>query len=281
MIKKGLNFHQTFKPEHNLLCGLLQSLTECSGKTAQEISKLTGIPTGESSGKVVPTIYYLEYMGLITEHIKNREFILDYTNLGKSVLSEDPGFMEELTLLLLHCMLVRKNNGAELWSYIVCKLMPKYHGRISKVNFDKELEINFGKSVNLAPFNGTYTGLFSNIRALDVTNDGYKLQTQTINLDYIYLYGFVLYAYWSDWLDGLTDEEKAMKKTSDNEITSVELEEIGFRYPFGWTEQEEYQVLELLQDKGIISLNRRMVRLTIRKIKIEDEILSMLYSELC
>lgn len=281
MIKKGLNFHQSFKPEHNLLCSLFQSLTECSGKTAQEISKLTGIPTGESSGKVVPTICYLEYMGLITEHIKNREFVLDYTNLGKNVLSEDPGFMEELTLLLLHCMLVRKNNGAELWSYIICNLMPKYHGHISKVNFDKELELNFGKSVSLAPFNGTYTGLLSNIRALDVTNDGYHLQTQTINLDYIYLYGFILYVYWSDWLDGLTDEEKVKKKSSSIEITSVQLEEIGFRYPFGWTEQEEYQVLELLQDKGIISLNRQMVPFTIRKIKIEDEILSMLYSELC
>ena len=281
MIKKGLNFHQSFKPEHNLLCSLMQSLAECSGKTAQEISKLTGIPTGDSSGKVVPTIYYLEYMGLIVENLKNKKFILGYTELGKRVLTEDPGFMEELTLLLLHCMLVRKNNGAELWNYIICNLIPKYHGRISKVNFDKELQINFGKSVNLAPFNGTYTGLFSNIGTLDVTNDGYNLQKQTINLDYIYLYGFVLYAYWSDWLDGLTDEEKITKKTSDIEITSVQLEEIGFRRPFGWTEQEEYQVLELLQDKGVISLNRQMVPFTIRKIMIEDEISNLLYSELC
>lgn len=281
MIKKGLNFHQSFKPEHNLLCSLMQSLAECSGKTAQEISKLTGIPTGDSSGKVVPTIYYLEYMGLIVENLKNKKFILGYTELGKRVLTEDPGFMEELTLLLLHCMLVRKNNGAELWNYIICNLIPKYHGRISKVNFDKELQINFGKSVNLTPFNGTYTGLFSNIGTLDVTNDGYNLQKQTINLDYIYLYGFVLYAYWSDWLDGLTDEEKITKKTSDIEITSVQLEEIGFRRPFGWTEQEEYQVLELLQDKGVISLNRQMVPFTIRKIMIEDEISNLLYSELC
>ena len=281
MIKKGLSFHQSFKPEHNLLCSLLQSLPECSGKTAQEISKLTGIPTGDSSGKVVPTIYYLEYMGLIVENLKNKKFILGYTELGKRVLTEDPGFMEELTLLLLHCMLVRKNNGAELWNYIICNLIPKYHGRINKVNFDKELQINFGKSVNLAPFNGTYTGLFSNIGTLDVTNDGYNLQKQTINLDYIYLYGFVLYAYWSDWLDGLTDEEKKKKKKSDIEITSVQLEEIGFRRPFGWTEQEEYQVLELLQDKGVISLNRQMVPFTIRKIMIEDEISNLLYSELC
>ena len=73
MIKKGLNFHQSFKPEHNLLCSLMQSLAECSGKTAQEISKLTGIPTGDSSGKVVPTIYYLEYMGLIVENLKNKK----------------------------------------------------------------------------------------------------------------------------------------------------------------------------------------------------------------
>ena len=178
---KGLDFHQTFKPERNCLIGLLTDLPECSGKTAQEISKITGIPTGASSGKVVPSICYLEYMGLITEQISNKRYDLQYTRLGDCVLAEDPGLIEDLTLLLLHCMLSRKRNGAALWSFIVTDLLPKYHGKIKKSNFDKELELHFGKGVNLAPFNGTYTGLFEQLGILKVSGDGYFMQEHPAN----------------------------------------------------------------------------------------------------
>ena len=281
MAREGLNFHKSFKPERSLLCSLLQNLINCSGKNVQEISKITGIPTGKSSGKVVPTICYLEYMGLITEHINNNKYILDYTDLGKSVLSEDPGLMEELTLLLIHCMLLRKNSGAELWNYIVCKLMPKYHGQISKTLLEKEIQIHFEKNVNLSPFNGTYTSLLSNLRLLDITNDSYSMKAHSLNPDYSYLYGLVLYNYWTDWINGLTVEEKDSKKASANELTAIQLEEVGFRYPFGWTEHEEYRVLEQLQDKGVITLNRQMVPFTLRKGLAEKDIIGLLYSELC
>lgn len=49
--KRNLDFHQTFKPERNCLNALLTDLRECCGKGVQEISQITGIPTGKSSGK--------------------------------------------------------------------------------------------------------------------------------------------------------------------------------------------------------------------------------------
>ena len=278
---KGLNFHQTFKPERNCLISLLTDLSECSGKTVQEISKITGIPTGASSGKVAPTMCYLEYMGIIDTQLSNKRFNLKYTDLGNCVLSEDPCLIEDLTLMLMHCMITRKRNGADLWSYIVTDLLPKYHGKISKANFDKELELHFGKEVNLAPFNGTYTGLFDQLGLLKISNDGYLMQGHTINKEFIYLYAYVLYEYWNEWLDGFSPKEKEERKISETEITADQIEETGFRLPFGWSMRDEYSALEMLNDKKIISLNRQMTPFAARKLSTEEEIIDLLYSELC
>ena len=278
---KGLNFHYTFKPERNCLSSMLTNLEECSGKTMEEIARVTGIPTGASSGKVAPTISYLEYMGLISVNLENKRYDLRYTELGKCVLDEDPGLIEELTLELLHCYIVRKQRGAELWSFIVCDLLPKYHGSINKNNFDKEIELRFGKEVKIAPFNGSYTGLLEQIGFLQISNTGYCIQPHTIRDDYIFLYGLILYEYWDSWALSYTDEEKDRNRISLTEITSEQLEATDYRQPFGWTLQEEYKVLEMLHDREIISLNRQMSPFSVRKICTREEIIELLYSELC
>lgn len=279
--KTSLGFHQTFKPERKCLTALLTSLLESSDKTPEEISKITGIPTGKSSGKVVPTICYLEYMGMISAKLSEKKYHLNYTEIGQQVQIEDPGLLENLTLLLLHCMLVRRGAGASLWSLAICNILPKYNGEINKSNFEKELELYFKKEVAVAPFHGTYSGLFEQLGILKVDSDGYTLVPHEYNPEFIYLYALILYEYWNDWYSLHDEEEKREKHLSNVEITSLQLEETGFRFPFGWTEQKEYQVLEHLHDKGIIVLNRQMSPFTIRKISSLEQILELLYTELC
>lgn len=278
---KGLDFHQTFKPERSCLSSLMMNLQDCSGKSVQEISKLTGIPTGSSSGKVAPTISYLEYGGLIEEKLVSRKYELSFTRLGETVLNEDPGLMENLTLLLFHCMLARRNKGANLWSFIICDALGRYHGKIKKSNLSKELDLHFGKNPNMAPFNGTYTGFLDQIGILKISESDYVLQMQAFNPEFIYLYGLIFYEYWEDWMSGFTDENIERLNISSSEITSIQIEETGFRYPFGWTEREEYQVLEALHDKGIVSLNRQMSPFAVRKLYTKEQMIDMLYSELC
>ena len=277
----NLDFHQTFKPERTCLSSLLTEIPECSGKTPQEISKVTGIPTGARSGKVVPSIIYMNYMGLLSYKADGQKYTLSYTDLGSCVVNEDPGLTEDLTILLLHCMITRKHAGASLWHFVISDLMPKYHNEISKVHFEKEVELNYGKKVNISPFNGAYSGLFEQINILKAQNDGYKLKPHLYNADFIYLYSYILYESWEDWIAGLSDSERESKKVSDSEITAIYLEETGFRLPFGWTDKEEYQVLEAMHDKGIISLNRQMTPFSIRRLLSKKEIIGLLYSELC
>lgn len=277
----NLDFHQTFKPEKNCLCNLLMALPECDEKTVQEISKITGIPTGKSSGKVVPSIWYLTYMGLIQSSLSDSKYKLQYTELGNKIMEEDPGIMEELTLLLMHCMLTRMHSGAELWSFIINTMLPMHNGKVRKDTAEKEIELRYGKKVNVSPFNGTYVGLFSQLNLISLTDEGYLQNKHLFNEEFIYLYGLVLYEYWDEWIQGMEESEKVKNKVSNTEITAAQLWETKFRYPFGWSEQEEYHTLEKLHDKGIITLNRQMVPFVLRKAMTKEEVMAELYSELC
>ena len=64
----------------------LSEVVACSGLDIQEISNLTGIPTGKSSGKVEPMICYAEYMGIITKEKRNGLYKLN-TRILPSFLS--------------------------------------------------------------------------------------------------------------------------------------------------------------------------------------------------
>ena len=141
LARTNLNFHQTFKPERQYISGLLSEIECCNGLDIQEISNQTGIPTGKSSGKVEPTISYAEYMGLIKKQKCDGKYELEYTALGECIRDEDSGLLEKLTLLMMHCMIVRPYGGAELWAYIIHSVFPKYRNSLTIKQFEKEIEL--------------------------------------------------------------------------------------------------------------------------------------------
>lgn len=279
MATTNLNFHQTFKPERQYISGLLTELKCCSGLDIQEISNQTGIPTGKNSGKVEPTIYYADYMGLINKQKLDGKYKLTYTSLGKCIEEEDGGLLEKLTLLAMHCMLVRPYNGAELWAYIIHSIFPKYRNSLTLKQFEKEIEIQFGSSVKMAPFNGCYQDLFGSLNIISVKDDQITIYPQKVDVDFVYLYAYILFEYWDEWLDKASLDEVTM--ASRTEITATHLKKIGFKNAFGWNEKAEYQVLELLANKGLIVLNRQMIPYTIRRVTEKESLIELMYSELC
>ena len=90
--------------------------------SAREISDETGIPQGESSGKVVPHLKYAAYMGLIESDISAPTL----TMLGKTVLEQDGYCREELTQWIMHSNLCSRI-GAPLWSFFVRDLLHNNH----------------------------------------------------------------------------------------------------------------------------------------------------------
>ncbi|MCJ8343045.1 MAG: hypothetical protein MJH09_09410, partial [Cetobacterium sp.] len=94
----NLNFHQALSFSKDYLAKILKISDGSSFLTKEEISEITGIPTGKSSGKVVPHIYYGLYMGLITFSYENKRYNLNRTSLGNLILKEDSYLTENLTI---------------------------------------------------------------------------------------------------------------------------------------------------------------------------------------
>lgn len=277
MGKQNLNFHQTFKPERNYISSILMDGENCSGMTLQEIAEQTGIPTGKSSGKVEPTLAYCELMNLITKEKTNGIYQISLTPMGKCICSEDVGLSERLTILLCHCMIVRKVKGASLWSYVFHDIFPKYRNIIGKTLLEKEIEIQFGNNVKMGPFNSSYGDLFSVLNLLNFSSDKIFITPMRYDKEFAYLYAYVFFVYWNEWYDNLQDSDVISRE----EITSEQLKEIGFRFPFGWSEREEYGILEHLSDQDLIHMNRQLSPYTIRRLIDEETLIRKLYSELC
>ena len=268
----GINFHQTFKPEKHYISAIIEIAEDHAFKSVKEISQITGIPTGTSSGKVEPHIQYAAFMGLITYEKKDGEYSLKRTDIGEIVYVEDPGLQENLTILLCHCMMQREKAGALMWSSVFRKVMPRYKTGIKKNMLLMELNSVLEGNVtvkNLAPFYGSYDSFFDSLGILMDDGDTVEVSALAYDRDFIYLYAYVLFEYWAE------------RYPDHDEITSDELKDLNFGIVFGWDTQEEYNVLESLSDKGLIRMNRQLMPYTVLKLVESEDLAGKLFNELC
>ena len=268
----NINFHLTFKPEIQYIASIISIADGITAYDIKDISNMTGIPNGKTSGKVEPHIQYSKYMGLIDYKKRDGKYIISLTPLGEVVLREDPGLQEDLSILLCHAMICREVNGADVWSECVINILPKYKNVIKKDLLIKELEVVFpGKvnSKNVAPFFSSYGDMFSTLNMLNENSDIISLIPSSFKKEFIYLYAFVLWKVWEE------------KYPHQEEISSSQLEMLNFGKIFGWNIEQEYKVLEQLSDRELLRLNRQLMPYTILKLIPIDNLLNKLYSELC
>lgn len=272
MAEVNLNFHQTFKPERQYISSILNIANGTEPVSVKHISASTGIPNGQSSGKVEPHIIYSKCMGLIDYEKKDGLISLRRTYLGEIVFLEDLGLQENLSILLCHCMMLREKKGADVWSTVFKRILPMYRAGIKKNILIMELQQYFEGKVNkknLAPFIGSYQDMFSTIDILNVETESVKVNSLQYDKEYIFLYAYILWEYWEELFPG------------QEEISSMQLEEVNFGKAFGWDKQIEYGVLEHLVDKGLIRMNRQLMPYTILRLVSKNTLAERLYSELC
>lgn len=268
----SLNFHQTFKPERQYISAILELANDDVYRSVRDISALTGIPNGKSSGKVEPHICYASFMGLVDWEKKDGEYRLNRTPLGEIVYQEDPGLQEKLTILLCHSMMQREEDGAPLWSTIFKRILPAYKTGIKKNILLMELENALEGKVttkNVAPFYGSYDSFFDCLSVLIDNNESIELGVVPYNKEFIFLYAITLLKYWDE------------RFCDQDEISSVQFEQLHFGDVFGWDMQMEYEVLEHLADIDIIRMNRQLAPYTILRLVNVDELVGELYSKLC
>ncbi len=276
MATDSLNFHQTFPPEQQHLSNLLQNAEAIQNKDALKISQITGIPQGESSGKVRPHFSYAQYMGLLNYSYQSGTYSVALTDLGECVRKDDPWMQEELTALLCHSMIVREHGGAPMWSQLFLNILPKYRGEVSIDVCCREMakifdsnEVTIRKQISPLLTSYSENGFFGTTGILKKSNDTLALQPLDYQPDFAYLYAYCLYDFWDADFPG------------ENEILRTQLEKTGFRHVFGWSLSTELSVLEHLADMGIIRMNRQLTPPSIARLSAKSDLIDNLYSLLC
>src|SRR4051794_7387572 len=85
------SFHETFFPDRRHLSALLKLAKPGYEGSIDGISAATGIPTGKSSGKVLPHLKYAHAMGITTiPTLSNGVYAVQLTSLGRLFSVEDP-----------------------------------------------------------------------------------------------------------------------------------------------------------------------------------------------
>jgi len=266
-----LNFHQTFQPESQYLSSILLLASQNAELTVKEISLKTGIPNGEKSGKVEPHILYANFMNLILFSKNEDKYSLKLTELGKKVFEEDRNFQEELTILLCHCMISKKDSKAICWNFCFNELFPAFLNSISENQYLISLnaKVNGKANIrNIAPFKNSYSNFFSKLNLLKIENEEIKLYPNRIKNELVYLYAYVLLDCWNLFF------------YQRNEISFDELETIGFRFLFGWDKDYEGKILDLLERKSIVKVNHQLIPQTVIRLREQSQMLENLYSEL-
>lgn len=272
-IIKGLppSFHQSFPPERRHLASLLAAATRGFAGTAEAISERTAIPTGKSSGKVVPHLKYLQCMGLLeSANATAGMYKLSPTLLGQVVFVEDPLLQEPLTQLVLHLMLAQPLGGASVWHMLFGRSRIALGGRFSSDEAIAFLAQEFGNSSSIpGPLFTTYRE--SSSLAITGMLAGDKNQLTRGYLPYLeeHFWGYA-YCWMHSW------EQVA---PNDQQIPSAQLEvQTAFADLTAWTHQQFDGFLSWAVDQRILRVDRQTGSPLLMKTVSSAELVSKIYS---
>lgn len=269
----GRNFHRTFIPERQYLAALLKYAANNGIVDMQAIADATGIPTGASSGKAMPTGDYCLAMGLVDIKDENKQKIFSLTPYGRTVLLGDRFFREPITQWLAHLQMCNKDTGAEVWYQIFWKGSLILGGSFTRNQLQEFLETNL-KAANqniIGPAIRMYEdeASFLNCGALKSTGD--HVVRRKAPLDSSFAYGYAA------WITAMVEK---MNK-SGNQVTVDELEQNGgWKSITNWNLRDSQLALSHMEQKGLISVDRHMTPWIIRNLYTAENLWKRLYDDL-
>lgn len=262
----SVNFHKTFPPQDSYITKILDLAKEGYVGTKEEISEITGIPTGKTSGKVVPHILYAQYMGLTTSSLNKGKYTLELTDLGKIVLENDEYLFEDITRLLCHYNICDTSFGAYLWSFVYSGLPLMTDETMSDETMKKKYNDYFRVKADLGALKKSYkeSGFFDGLGLLDFT-DGIRINSLYYKDERLYVYAYTLLRSWEN------------KYPDFQEITSSQISEMKWNKRFGFDDDEMLFALEQLAEKQLVRLNKQLVPYTVIRTAESSDILPHMY----
>lgn len=268
--KVSLNFHETFPPTIRYISEIIQLAANNFEGTKEEISEETGIPTGDAAGKVIPHIKYAKFMGLIEDDKPNdNKYKLELTPLGRLIYLEDKYIMDKISKSLINYFLCDKEKGAPHWSFLFNEFNYEFDSEYSLSTIEESARSYFGKTCKMTVVKSSYTSDYGweELRILgDGSNKNILFERGYIQHDAYYVYGYTLLSSWEQYFG-----EKI--ELSIDEINK----QLRWNTKFAFDDITTLEVLDILEDMGIIKINKQLSPITIIKTKSADEIMGSIY----
>lgn len=262
----SVNFHKTFSPQDSYIAKILELAKVGYTGSKEEISEETGIPTGKTSGKVVPHILYSQYMGLTTHTLSKGKYTLTLTDLGKTVLENDKYMFEDISRLICHYNICDADKGAYLWSFIYNGLPIMLDENISEEAMKKKYTDFFMIKTDLGALRKSYSddGFFALLDLLDFS-EGIRINSSYFKDERLYVYAYALFSSWD------------MNCPETQEITADQIIYMKWNKRFGFDEDEMLFALEQMEGKQLIRLNKQLVPYTVIRNADTANVLPHLY----
>ncbi|NCD34550.1 MAG: hypothetical protein EOL87_14190 [Spartobacteria bacterium] len=247
------NFHKTFKPERQYINAMLRFAAAGKSGDFQEMAADTGIPMGSSSGKVPAILDYCRGMGLITLVGADRSATKTpaLTPFGRIVLLEDPFLKMDVTQWIAHLNLCGPLIGAEVWYQTFFNGTQSLGMRFERSKLESYLGLTLG--VDKSGLIGPMVGMYEDEAALN-TCGVLSEKAGVISRIPAPLHDEFGYGYGA-WLLQLMSDHFPQ----NSQISATELDaKAGWRTIPGWDIGTHQRILELIERKGLIEVDRHM-----------------------
>ncbi len=269
------NFHRTFIPERQYINAMLRFAASGQAGNYQDISAVTGIPTGKSSGKVPAILDYCRGMGLIqlAGNVRSAVKRPELTPFGRIVFLEDPHLKERVTQWIAHLNLCGVLTGADAWYQTFFAGNQVLGMRFQRSMLEEHLSLVYNSKRRgiIGPIIRMYEdeAAFHTCGVLSEDTDIVVRQPAPIAEEFGLAYGA--------WILQLIADHFPKA----NQITLTELDhKAGWKSIPGWNIGESHRAIDLLERKGIVAVDRQMNPWIIRPRAAAGETWGRIYEDL-
>jgi hypothetical protein len=269
-----INFHKTFVPERRLIGELLHYAALGKAGSYQEISAETGIPMGESTGKVPAILDYARGMGLVELEGEGgggtKKPVL--TPFGRILYTEDRYMGLALSQWMAHIQLCRGDTGAKAWQAVFAKARWVLGSEFDKEQLENYLIGVFGPGGNrTGPLVRTYLddAALSRARVLVEEGDQIARQKAPTTDSYAGAYSAIVLALMEAHFPG------------EAQVTLSEFDKRTLLFDAClWGQEDVETVCGLLDRKGIVTLDRQMRPWILERKAAADGAWARIYDDL-
>ncbi len=267
------NFHQSFVPERQYISAMLKFAASGGEGDHQAIGAATGIPTGESSGKVPAILSYCRGMGLVRLGGQERSAVKkpELTPFGRVVLLEDPYLKTGISQWISHLNLCGPLTGADVWFHTFFEGVASLGMRFARAQLDAYLSLIYDGKELIGPMVRMYEedASFRVCGALAESSGVIERRPAPISDEFGLAYGARL-------LQLMADHFPVSAQVPVTELDT----KAGWRTIPGWDIGSHQRVLELIERKGLISVDRHMQPWLIRPATPVETAWKRIYADL-